>query len=462
MSSFVRSLLVACLVALASASTLPFGSYDNTDIKTYHLGSLSDYHSPENFLDNDFPESCELKQVHILQRHGSRNPTAGTKAGSAGGIQAFENRLTNGTISFNSSISDNAFNFVSSWEPIILEKNADLLSDRGRYQMFDLGVQNYLRYTDLINDKDFKFQVNTAAQDRVVESAEWYMSGMLGRSYVNETTFQYVPEDSSASINTLSGNDDCKNYENYNSTSSAVVKAYLKKALEAPRKRLSEYLVDGQEFTTDDVVNMFSLCAYENALQGESDFCDLFTPTEFRAWEYSYDLKFSYENGPSNPWTQPVGAAFANNMANQILKLVNGTTSEDDQQIFLAFTHDSHITTVETSLGFFPDTTPSKPLAPSFNYYNQSLKTSQYVPFGGNLITEVFKCDDDKFYVRHLVNQRTFPLTDCGNGPSGVSDGLCEVNAYLNSDARRDAVFHGIETYKETCGTDEPAFEAMY
>jgi hypothetical protein len=44
------------------------------------------------------------------------------------------------------------------------------------------------------------------------------------------------------------------------------------------------------------------------------------------------------------------------------------------------------------------------------------------------------------------------PFVGCGNGPSGFSDGLCEVEAFLSQNNRKKAVESGVDWFEERCG----------
>jgi len=44
------------------------------------------------------------------------------------------------------------------------------------------------------------------------------------------------------------------------------------------------------------------------------------------------------------------------------------------------------------------------------------------------------------------------PLEGCGVGPSGFTDGLCEVETFLKQEARRKAVREGKEWFERVCG----------
>jgi len=73
--------------------------------------------------------------------------------------------------------------------------------------------------------------------------------------------------------------------------------------------------------------------------------------------------------------------------------------------------------------------------------WSRGFTGANWVPFCGNLVVEKLGCEDAD-YVRVLSNQipglslqmqhisYVVPLEGCGNGPSGFTDGLCEVYRY--------------------------------
>jgi len=69
--------------------------------------------------------------------------------------------------------------------------------------------------------------------------------------------------------------------------------------------------------------------------------------------------------------------------------------------------------------------------------WSRGFKGADWVPFCGNLVVEKLQCEDAQ-YVRVVSNQipglsqmhhvsDVVPLEGCGNGPSGFTDGFCEV-----------------------------------
>ncbi|EPY52514.1 thiamine-repressible acid phosphatase Pho4 [Schizosaccharomyces cryophilus OY26] len=440
---------LAFIIGSVSARFSDFESFKNTFNLQEHLGSLSIYHEPYfTGLSSAFPESCEIRQVHVLQRHGSRNPTTGDGVTKAGYLAEVQDKLINGSFPINYKIPDNPFQFIKSWVPVVDVSNADKLSSSGRLELFEMGREVFIRYNTLFDAN--VYEINTAAQGRVVESAEWYSYGMFGDQMANKTNFIYIAEDETAGANTLSDHKACPVYneKNVDHKETKEAQSNWEDIFLAPIKtRLNLYFSD-YNLTNDDVKSFYYLCVFEIALRDESDFCSLFTPSEVINFEYNTDLKFSFHGGPASEWSETLGGAYVHNLAESLRSVYNETNY---QKTFFAFTHDTHIIPVEAALGFFSDVTPENPLPVTYNPYTYSAKTSSFVPFAGNLITELFQCQDQKFYVRHLVNQQVFPLTDCGYGPSNSSDGMCELSAYLNSPVRSNSTYNGTDTFNVAC-----------
>jgi acid phosphatase len=93
-----------------------------------------------------------------------------------------------------------------------------------------------------------------------------------------------------------------------------------------------------------------------------------------------------------------------------------------------------------SALGLFPDRA-YEPFGTDAIEWSRAFRGGNYVPFCANLIVEKLRCTDEE-YVRVLNNQvpsisvkkivvTLVPLEGCGDGPSGFSDGLCEVESNL-------------------------------
>lgn len=87
----------------------------------------------------------------------------------------------------------------------------------------------------------------------------------------------------------------------------------------------------------------------------------------------------------------------------------------------------------------------------TYNPYFRQYRAGSQVNMGGNYYVELFTCANGQDYVRLQSNQRVYPLTYCGNGPSGSPDGLCEVHAFLNSSTVVQSATNGLNNVNNLC-----------
>lgn len=130
-------------------------------------GNLSPYEPSPGFGAEEYalPAVCSIKQVNWLQRHGARYPTADASTATLAAA------LKNATFaSFTGSLSFlNGFSY---------KLGAEILTPVGRQQMFDAGVQAFYQYRYLYNSSAPKIVARTTSQDRILKSAEYWLSGM--------------------------------------------------------------------------------------------------------------------------------------------------------------------------------------------------------------------------------------------------------------------------------------------
>jgi len=88
-----------------------------------------------------------------------------------------------------------------------------------------------------------------------------------------------------------------------------------------------------------------------------------------------------------------------------------------------------------TALGLFSKKA-HEPLGTKAIEWNRGFRGGNIIPFCGNLVIEKLNCSDGQNYIRVLNNQvpgiplqfpNLVPLEGCGVGPSGFTDGICEV-----------------------------------
>lgn len=122
---------------------------------------------------------------------------------------------------------------------------------------------------------------------------------------------------------------------------------------------------------------MQSLCAYETSSLGSSDFCSLFTQSEWEGFEYALDIDYWYDYAYGNPTgrAQGVGAVqeWIARLKNEYIKSSNSSVNSTldgspstfplGQPMYVDFTHDDIEVSAVTamSLDYFKPYLPSQP-----------------------------------------------------------------------------------------------------
>lgn len=195
--------------------------------------------------------------------------------------------------------------------------------------------------------------------------------------------------------------------------------------------------------------------------------CRLFTPEEFLAFEYLDDIWFQHYDGPANTFSAALGYPrnhdYSDGSAPWVERMAHRLRSNSSQKLYFSFGHDITILPVLTALGLFSESAFTPLRTDAVDWY-RSFRGGNHVPFCANLVVEKLQCPEAD-YVRVLNNQvprmifpscvDIVPLEGCGNGPSGIPDGLCELEAFLAQKNRKKAVESGVEWFEERCGLND-------
>ncbi|KAL9057901.1 MAG: hypothetical protein Q9162_002028 [Coniocarpon cinnabarinum] len=407
-------------------------------------GQLSHYFpNPDGFGVDEFPlpPGANISSLYMLSRHGSRYPTS---------TPSVVGKILNAT-SFTAS-GDLAF--LNNWTYKLGEA---ILVPIGKQELFDSGTLHQYLYGQLYPNDGSKIIARTTSQDRMLQSAEYFLAGFFGLQWPNNATLEVIIE-SDGYNNSLAGYDNCPGSnlppsEGGTNATTQWASIYLADATQRINSQ-----VQGLNFTVSDVYNMQSLCAYETVALGYSAFCDLFTYEEWQGYEYSVDINFAGNNAFQSPTGRAVGIGWAQEllarMSHHFVNSPAGTqvnttldsmpsTFPTDQVLNFDFSHDTNIMSDLTALGLtqFADVLPATKMVP------HDLIVSHLTPFGARLDVEVIStpqpiqpenCLDyaeggPTMYVHFILNQRTIPLgasyQQCGH----LQNGWCEMSAFLNA-----------------------------
>jgi len=430
------------------------------------MGSLSPYFSADFGIDNAqrlvTPEAangtCNLTQVHILHRHGSRYPTSGSPTEKVAELLRTHKRGKDGLW------FDGPLAFLNNYEYRV---GSELLVPLGRAQLYNSGVKAATDYGRLAAEDlkaDRPLFLRAGSQQRIVDSAIAWADGFWGNSWLNKTNLEIQIEERGFNT-TLAPNFAC---------SAAVdafqVQNWVDQYLSNTTMRLQEH-VHGAQLTPALVYGMQQLCSYDTVAFGHSDFCGLFTEQDWRGYEFAWDQAFYNNHGPGSPVGPAMGLGWVNEVCLDRLlltKLVarmtrmgwesltqtseNATLNSNpalfplDRAIYADFTHDSVLTSVLATLQL-----KEFGIAPSLSDERRAFRSSLIVPFAARLVVEVWRCPTsplvkrrvpvplgpERSYVRLKLNDAIVPLRQLPPCEDRA-DGLCDLDHFYAAIGERN------------------------
>ncbi|KAI6783807.1 3-phytase A [Emericellopsis cladophorae] len=406
------------------------------------MGFLSPYSPSPGFGVDEYPipEGADIVQVQMLSRHGARYPTSGSNVAALGQKLGplGDNFKPQGDLAF-----------LKDWK---YQLGAEILVPKGRQELYDSGVLHSYMYGRLYNPNS-KLIVRTTTQDRMLKSAENWVSGFFGLEWTKNATIEVIIEDGGFN-NSLAGSLNCPNAY-AKSTGGEAQKTWVEIYLKDAVARFNS-MTSGFEWTTDDVYAAQNMCPYETVAYGYSRFCELFTYQEWQDFGYSIDLAFSGSSAFHSPTGRAVGLGYQQEVmarlrnhtlgysGSQINTTLDGMpeTFPLNQSLYFDFSHDTNIASVLTAFGLvqFKEDLPADK-----NPLDHAYKISHITPFGARLDIEVIRTPKpvspnrdgylrggETKYVHFVLNQRTLPLgksfPECD---PGRRDGWCEFDTFV-------------------------------
>ncbi|KAF2036313.1 phosphoglycerate mutase-like protein [Setomelanomma holmii] len=389
------------------------------------------------------PEGCHVEQVHMMSRHAERYPTI--KAGKH--QRAVVERMKQSGKTFNGTMA-----FFNDWELFwSSDDRLEMLTSTGPFSgtlgSFTTGVRLQTRYkhllSDVLPDRPTRFWASDS--QRVIETARHFALGFFGIDYQKDKVadLEVIPEDSWREANTLTPGRTCLNnkrdLKNGQRRGYDMMGEYRATYLGPIRERLFSHT--GMNFTNQDIWAMQEMCGFETTVRGHSDWCDVFTHTEFLAFEYARDVLHYYRAGPGQRYAASMGWLWLNATTNLLLQ---GPMAGP---LFFSFVHDGDIAPMMTALNVINDV---EHLPVTHIAHDRKWRKSQVSPMGGRVIFELLSCHvkdapgPEKF-VRLNVNDGITALPDCNSGP-GKS---CPLGQFVSRTKER-----GVEVgdFRELCG----------
>lgn len=401
------------------------GGYQCFSDISHRWGQYSPYFSLADVgISNTVPEKCDVTFVQVLSRHGARYPTASKSKKYKTLIKAIQANAT----AFNGKTA-----FLRSYDYTL---GSDDLTTFGQRQMVSSGVKFYQRYKDLTRDH-VPF-IRSADSSRVIESGNMFIQGFqqskaedyaANHTQGNATIAVVISEDPGAN-NTLNHNT-CTAFE-ASDLSDQVSENYTAVIAPFMAQRLHSDL-PGVTLSNDEVIYLMDMCAFDTVsttpdASQVSDFCALFTESEWSQYNYLQSLGKYYGYGAGNPLGPTQGVGFVN----ELISRMTHTTVQDDtttnhtldapgaasfpvnRTLYADFTHDNGLIPIFFALGLYNGTAPLPQDRIQSQAQADGYSAAWTVPFAARAYIEMMQCKhQSEPLVRVLVNDRVVPLHGC-------------------------------------------------
>ncbi|GJE84780.1 histidine phosphatase family protein [Phanerochaete sordida] len=338
------------------------------------------------------PVGCVIDQVNILHRHGARYPDHDDD------YDVVVERLQTAK-----QLHDD-LKFVKDYEYTLGED--DLLAF-GAEQSFESGRLAYERYSQLLTTA-LPF-IRASSMQRVVDTAGNWSEGFLPPRPLDDP---HLPPNASFPIQIISEqyndtlNEDCPNAPH----ESKYTNQWLHKFAPPIIHRIKK-MAKGVKLEDEDVHRLVGVCIFETiadvsremrGLQpnsSKSPFCDIFTPNDWKEWEYWGDVEKYYKTGYGNPLGPIRGVGYVNELLARLTQseVVDHTQHNYslpfplNRSIYADFTHENLMVAVYSAMGLFNISKPLNPRKMPKDMDREWL-ASHMVPFSARMVVERLQC----------------------------------------------------------------------
>ncbi|KAI8916601.1 histidine phosphatase superfamily [Powellomyces hirtus] len=329
------------------------------------------------------PSTCKVIQIQLVARHGTRNPTQSNLKKHAALKKDFASYIAPAP----------QYQFLSNFSLMCNTSMAGMLTTQGALDQLQLAQRLKARYPTLLNDaSQFSWQATNIS--RTISSGEAFQKGMLSNAAElvaarKQIEASVLPEHIDSD---LRPHDSCKKNvderERREKAGEEPGEDFVKLRFPAIRDRLAAH-IGFPNLSLADVEQMFSLCSFENTIQGKNDgFCSLFSAEELELSNYGSDLAFWFERSYGMPVAEQMGCSLLTTVTTNMDKKING--SSDALNAHFKFGHAETLAPLLTTLGLFRDT-----LAANFTdaqIASRVFRAADFAPFSANVLFELSEC----------------------------------------------------------------------
>ena len=344
---------------------------------------------------------------------------------------------------------------------------SEQLTELGRQEMVNSGRAFFTRYEDLA--KTLVPYVRASGQERVIDSAHMFNEGFRNAKTAAGGTEDESPYNVTIISEAIGSNNTlnhglCTAFES-DSIGSTAQNTYASVFATSITARLNTNLPN-VNLTLSDTISLMDMCPFETVASSSSTpspFCALFTPAEWKQYDYYQSLGKYYGYGPGNPLGPTQGVGYVNELVARLTSKpvvdhtsVNQTLDRDqdtfplERMLYADFGHDNDMTAVFAALGLYNSTPPLSTEHAMTAEQTRGYSAAWTVPFAARAYFEKLQCKGKhEEMVRVLVNGRVLPMVSCG----GDELGRCTLDAFVRSLSFAQAGGHWDQCFKRLSET---------
>ncbi|KAK9687560.1 hypothetical protein K7432_014747 [Basidiobolus ranarum] len=412
---------VVVLISLVQAGVLSLSGnsarYPQKNWLTKHLGTKSPYPIPKKQSDGKAISSeCKLEHLHVVARHGTRNPTKGD-------VEQLDNLSKH--FSNISRESATKYPWIKTWRSPFSLPEAGQLVTQGERDLYLLGKRAAKRYNRFLKQNSYtatKYDFASSSVPRSGQSAFTFATGLLeGRGTIGSNKIQPVyihtyPEDNDTRMAPKKSCPKWTKQVDEDSSSAKEMKLYSQTHIAPIANRLQQEF-NGITFQPDMVATIKRACAFEVSIFDRIDtWCTLLSPIEFLTLEYYDDIEDWHKYGYYSKVSGDLGCAL-------LTDFIDRTPSQKDVGTWATFEvgHAETILPLLNTLGLYRDEFPLLSNISDADISRRSFRTSNLAPFTANLIFEFYQCSNTS-NIRILHNEVPVTLPGCGKELCPVDD----------------------------------------
>ena len=402
-------------------------------------------------IPRNVPAQCHVTFAQVLSRHGARDPTLSKTLAYSQLIDKIKSKVT----TFQGDLA-----FLANYSYTL---GADQLTQLGKQEMVNSGRAFFSRYEALA--KTSAPFVRASGEQRVIDSAQYFDQGFHRAKKAaegnGEDEYPYnvtVISEADGSNNTLN-HGLCTAFE-ASKIGSIAQSTYASVCIPSITARLNANLPNAN-LTLTDTISIMDLCPFETVASWPSTispFCALFTPAEWKQYDYYQTLGKYYGYGSGSPLGPTQGVGWVNELIARLTgkpvvdhTSVNRTldTNPDafplGRSLYADFGHDNDMTASFAALGLYNSTLPLSTTHEMTVEETNGYSAAWTVPFAARAYFEKLHCEGEgEEMVRVLVNGRVLPLKSCG----GDALGRCTLVRFVESLGFAQAGGHWDQCFK--------------